>query len=97
MHVSNTSLQNHTPEVMVIDEIGRREEVAAAGTSKARGVRLIASAHGTLRSLYENKELKGLLGDFMKVTAVFNASAQSKCSRNECFTAQAMCSCWHAR
>ena len=38
-------VQNHTPEAMVIDEIGRPTEVEAARTCKQRGVRLIASAH----------------------------------------------------
>ena len=42
-------VQNHTPEVMVIDEIGRPLEVDAAMTCKQRGVRMIASAHGDLR------------------------------------------------
>ena len=32
-------VQNHTPHVMVIDEIGRMQEVAAARTTKQRGVR----------------------------------------------------------
>ena len=36
-------VQNHTPEVMVIDEIGRSSEVEAARTCKQRGVRIIAS------------------------------------------------------
>ena len=44
-------VQNHTPHVMVIDEIGRPREVNAARTCKQRGVRLIASAHGDLRKL----------------------------------------------
>ena len=61
-------LQNHTPEEMVIDEIGRYREVKAAGASISRGVHMIASAHGTLRSLYRNPELKGLLGHFTQVT-----------------------------
>jgi stage III sporulation protein SpoIIIAA len=38
-------VQNHTPEIIVIDEIGRSNEVEAARTFKKRGVRLIASAH----------------------------------------------------
>jgi len=42
-------VQNHTPTVMVIDEIGRPMEVEAARTCKQRGVRMVASAHGSLR------------------------------------------------
>ena len=44
-------VQNHTPHVMVIDEIGRAQEMAAAKTTKQRGVRCVASAHGDLRKL----------------------------------------------
>eukprot|EP00979_Chaetoceros_neogracilis_P018964 scaffold11532_cov492-Chaetoceros_neogracile.AAC.1 len=55
-------VQNHTPHVMVIDEIGRPKEVQAARTVKQRGVRIIASAHGDLRRLLKNKDLVGLVG-----------------------------------
>lgn len=61
-------VQNHTPAVMVIDEIGRTREVFAAQTSKNRGVRMIASAHGDLRSLMRNKDLRGLIGGLETVT-----------------------------
>eukprot|EP00956_Cyclotella_meneghiniana_P042857 scaffold249335_cov52-Cyclotella_meneghiniana.AAC.1 len=61
-------VQNHTPEVMIIDEIGRKREVDAAQTSKNRGVRMIASAHGDLRSLIKNKDLRGLIGGVETVT-----------------------------
>ena len=55
-------VQNHTPHVMIIDEIGRPQEVKAARTVKQRGVRIIASAHGDLRRLIKNGELNGLVG-----------------------------------
>jgi stage III sporulation protein SpoIIIAA len=61
-------VQNHTPEVMVIDEIGRPTEVEAARTCKNRGVRLIASAHGDLRKLIKNPKLRGLIGGVETVT-----------------------------
>jgi len=61
-------VQNHTPEVMVIDEIGRSTEVEAARTCKQRGVRLIASAHGDLRKLVKNPKLRGLIGGVETVT-----------------------------
>jgi stage III sporulation protein SpoIIIAA len=60
-------VQNHTPEVMVIDEIGRPTEVEAAQTCKQRGVRLIASAHGDLRKLLKNPKLRGLVGGVQQV------------------------------
>jgi stage III sporulation protein SpoIIIAA len=61
-------VQNHTPEVIVIDEIGRITEVEAARTCKNRGVRLIASAHGDLRQLLKNPKLRGLVGGIERVT-----------------------------
>lgn len=61
-------VQNHTPHVMVVDEVGRPKEVAAAGTIKKRGVRVIASAHGDLRGLVDNPELVGLVGGVKVVT-----------------------------
>ena len=61
-------VQNHTPSVLVIDEIGRKREVEAAQTSQNRGVRMIAGAHGDLRSLMKNKELRGLIGGLETVT-----------------------------
>lgn len=61
-------VQNHTPDVMVIDEIGRATEVEAARTCKQRGVRLIASAHGDLRKLIKNPKLRGLIGGVENVT-----------------------------
>eukprot|EP00172_Hildenbrandia_rubra_P000007 Plantae.Rhodophyta-Hildenbrandia_rubra.ctg1005.p1 GENE.Plantae.Rhodophyta-Hildenbrandia_rubra.ctg1005~~Plantae.Rhodophyta-Hildenbrandia_rubra.ctg1005.p1 ORF type:complete len:759 (-),score=115.22 Plantae.Rhodophyta-Hildenbrandia_rubra.ctg1005:197-2473(-) len=61
-------VQNHTPHIMVIDEIGRSKEVEAARTVKQRGVRIIGSAHGDLRSLLKNKDLRGLIGGVEVVT-----------------------------
>jgi len=61
------TLQNHTPDVIIIDEIGRTKEVDAAKTVKERGVRLIASAHGDFRSLMRNSQLNGLVGGVSKV------------------------------
>ena len=61
-------VQNHTPQIMVIDEIGRPREVKAASTVKQRGVQMLASAHGDLRSLLKNGDLNGLIGGLEKVT-----------------------------
>ena len=45
------AVQNHTPDVIICDEIGRQEEVISVRTVKERGVRCIGSAHGNLRCL----------------------------------------------
>jgi stage III sporulation protein SpoIIIAA len=69
-------VQNHTPEIMVIDEIGRPAEVEAARTCKQRGVRMIASAHGDLRKLVKNKQLRSLVGGVQSVTLGDAAAAK---------------------
>mmetsp|Transcript_99341 Transcript_99341/g.170994 ORF Transcript_99341/g.170994 Transcript_99341/m.170994 type:complete len:965 (-) Transcript_99341:622-3516(-) len=57
------AVQNHTPNVILCDEIGRTQEVAAAQTIRQRGPQLIASARGEdLRSLVRNRSLNGLVG-----------------------------------
>uniref|UniRef100_A0A6V2IJU1 AAA+ ATPase domain-containing protein n=2 Tax=Ditylum brightwellii TaxID=49249 RepID=A0A6V2IJU1_9STRA len=73
-------VQNHTPHIMVIDEIGRPREVEAARTVKQRGVRIIASAHGDLRKLLKNKELRGLVGGVESVT-LGDAAAKEEAMR----------------
>lgn len=62
------AIQNHTPHTLIIDEIGRMKEVNAARTTRQRGVRIVASAHGDIHSLLRNPELKGLLGGTETVT-----------------------------
>lgn len=62
------AVQNHTPTTMIIDEIGRRSEVRAAQTCKERGVRIVASAHGSLSGLVRNAELRDLVGGLSTVT-----------------------------
>lgn len=42
------AVENHMPEVIVIDEIGTEAEALAARTIAQRGVQLIATAHGAL-------------------------------------------------
>jgi nucleoside-triphosphatase THEP1 len=63
------AVENHMPEVVVIDEIGRAEEAYAARTIAERGVQLIATAHGTtLENLLMNPTLSDLLGGIQAVT-----------------------------
>ena len=61
------AVQNHTPDAMVVDEIGRRQEVTAAKTVVNRSVSLLASAHGDLRSVMRNPDLRGLCGELSTV------------------------------
>lgn len=63
------AVENHMPEVVVIDEIGRELEAAAARTIAERGVQLVATAHGTtLSNLLMNPTLSDLVGGIESVT-----------------------------
>lgn len=63
------AVENHTPEVIVVDEIGTEAEAQAARTIAERGVMLIATAHGnTLENLIKNPILSDLVGGIGSVT-----------------------------
>jgi stage III sporulation protein SpoIIIAA len=63
------AVENHNPEAVVIDEIGRELEAAAARTIGERGVQLIGTAHGnTLENLLLNPTLSDLVGGIESVT-----------------------------
>jgi stage III sporulation protein SpoIIIAA len=63
------AVENHMPEVIVIDEIGTEQEAAAARTIAERGVQLVATAHGnTLENLMVNPTLSDLIGGIQTVT-----------------------------
>ena len=63
------AIENHMPEVVVIDEIGTEAEALAARTIAERGVQLIATAHGnTLDNLLQNPTLCDLVGGIQAVT-----------------------------
>lgn len=63
------AVENHMPEVIVIDEIGTEAESAAARTIAERGVQLVATAHGhALENLLTNPILGDLIGGIQAVT-----------------------------
>ncbi|HAR62621.1 MAG: single-stranded DNA-binding protein [Candidatus Margulisiibacteriota bacterium] len=63
------AVENHMPEVIVIDEIGTEEEAAASRTIAERGVTLVATAHGnTIENLMKNPTLSDLVGGIQSVT-----------------------------
>ncbi len=63
------AVENHMPEVVVIDEIGTEAEASAARTIAERGVQLIGTAHGrTLENLLMNPTLSDLVGGISTVT-----------------------------
>ena len=62
------AVENHMPEVVVVDEIGTEAEAAAARTIAERGVQLIATAHGNdLENLMANPTLADLVGGIQAV------------------------------
>jgi stage III sporulation protein SpoIIIAA len=63
------AVENHTPEAIVIDEIGTEQESQAARTIAERGVTLIGTAHGNaLENLLKNPTLVDLVGGIQTVT-----------------------------
>lgn len=63
------AVENHMPQVIIIDEIGREQEAVAARTIAERGVQLIGTAHGnSLENLLMNPTLSDLVGGIESVT-----------------------------
>ncbi len=63
------AVENHMPEVIVIDEMGTELEAQASRTIAERGVQLIGTAHGnTLENLMMNPTLCDLIGGIQSVT-----------------------------
>ncbi|MBN2240912.1 MAG: AAA family ATPase [Dehalococcoidales bacterium] len=63
------AVENHMPEVIVIDEMGTELEALAARTIAERGVQLVGTAHGnTLENLILNPTLSDLIGGIQSVT-----------------------------
>jgi stage III sporulation protein SpoIIIAA len=63
------AVENHMPEVIVIDEIGTELEALAARTIAERGVQLVGTAHGnSVENLIKNPTLSDLVGGIQSVT-----------------------------
>ncbi|MSQ17768.1 MAG: AAA family ATPase, partial [Dehalococcoidia bacterium] len=63
------AVENHMPQVIIIDEMGTEEEAIAARTIAERGVQLVATAHGnSLDNLIMNPTLSDLVGGIQTVT-----------------------------
>ena len=63
------AVENHMPEVIVIDEISTELEALAARTIAERGVQLVGTAHGNqLANLIKNPTLSDLVGGIQAVT-----------------------------
>ena len=63
MQVMIEAVENHMPEVIIIDEIGTELEALAASTIAQRGVQLVGTAHGmTIDNIIKNPSLQILVG-----------------------------------
>ena len=70
------AVENHMPEIIMVDEIGTEAEALACRTIAERGVQLVATAHGQLlENLIKNPTLSDLVGGIQSVTlgALLNA------------------------
>ena len=67
-HTMIEAVENHMPEVIVVDEIGTEQETKAARTIAERGVQLVATAHGyNLENVVKNPVLSNLIGGVQSV------------------------------
>lgn len=85
------AVENHMPEVIVIDEIGSEAEALAAATIAQRGVQLVATAHGErLENILNNPTLQSLLG------GVERQVLHVRCKHHllACFDACSSCFIW---
>jgi stage III sporulation protein SpoIIIAA len=66
--VMKESIENHTPQVIIVDEIGTELEVMAARTMAEKGVQFIGTAHGkSLENIIKNPILSELIGGIQSV------------------------------
>ena len=63
------AVENHMPEVVIVDEIGTNEEALACRSIAERGVQLVGTAHGqVLENLLKNPAMTDLIGGIQTVT-----------------------------
>jgi len=70
------ALENLTPDVLIVDELSAKADVEAVREAKERGVAVVATAHGDLRSLLRNDGLRGAVGGVTPVTIGDQAAKQ---------------------
>lgn len=103
------AIENHMPEVVIVDEIGTEAEALACRTIAERGVQLVGTAHGQLlENLMKNPTLSDLVGGVVSVTLGTCVGLEMFCIRQHVFIIllQAMTrlvsaalrrACWSAR
>lgn len=77
------AIENHTPNVIVVDEIGNREDVNAVRTIAERGVQLFGTAHGiTINNIIDNPVLAELVGGIQTVTLSDSQALSRGCKKS---------------
>lgn len=75
------AVENHMPQVIIVDEIGTEREALAARTIAERGVQLVATAHGyTIDNLMKNPTLSDLIGGIQPVI-LSDEEAKRRCTQ----------------
>jgi len=75
------TVQNHNPQVIIVDEIGTSQEVEAVRTITQRGVSMVGTAHGEdLHTLLKNPTLRGLIGGVQPV--ILSATEAAKLNKD---------------
>ena len=75
------AVENHMPEIIMVDEIGTEAEALACRTIAERGVQLVATAHGQLlENLIKNPTLSDLVGGIQSVT--LGMTTHAKCTHS---------------
>lgn len=76
------AVENHTPQVIIIDEISGQYDVSAARTIAERGVQLIATAHGlSIENIISNPQLADVLGGIQTVTLSDDEAKRRGCQK----------------
>ncbi|GBF94407.1 P-loop containing nucleoside triphosphate hydrolase [Raphidocelis subcapitata] len=82
-HVLIEAVENHTPQVVIVDEIGTEAEALACRTIAERGVTLIGTAHGhILENLIKNPTLADLVGGIQSVTLGDEEATRRGCKKS---------------
>merc|ERR1712187_373692 len=77
------AVENHMPEIIIIDEIGTELEATAARTIAERGVLLIGTAHGSaLENLIKNPTITDLIGGVQYVTLGDEEAKKRGCAKS---------------
>eukprot|EP00007_Cunea_sp_BSH-02190019_P004991 CAMPEP_0174234552 /NCGR_PEP_ID=MMETSP0417-20130205/4279_1 /TAXON_ID=242541 /ORGANISM="Mayorella sp, Strain BSH-02190019" /LENGTH=205 /DNA_ID=CAMNT_0015312929 /DNA_START=277 /DNA_END=894 /DNA_ORIENTATION=- len=78
------AVQNHSPRVLVIDEMGTRQEVDAACDIRTKGVSLVATTHGdTLKEVLDNPRLANMLGKPREVVLSAKETEEARLRANQ--------------